>query len=114
MILQLGPQNTDSDHQRDGRQRHTDGADSMVHLSICSSLSLTTWAATKARRALVSPTFRIRHSHGAGESFLASFSSEMSVLYLQAAYAGTDLRSPTASPRLSPLVGASNAIEING
>lgn len=62
----------------------------------------------------MAPTFRIQHSHGAGESLLASFSSEMSVLYLQAADAGTDSRSPAASPGLSPLVGASNAVEING
>lgn len=86
----------------------------MVHFSSCSSPSITTWAATEARRASVAPTFRIRHSHGAGESLLASFSSEMSVLYLQAAAAGTDSRSLAASPGLSPLVGASNAVEING
>lgn len=33
MILQLSPRNTDSDQQRDGRQRHADGADSTVHVS---------------------------------------------------------------------------------
>lgn len=102
MILQLGPRNTESDHQRDGRQRHADGADSTVQVNICSSLSITTWAATKAPRASVAPTFRIRHSHGAGESFLASFSSEMSVLYLQAVYAGTDFALPDSFPQAFP------------
>lgn len=34
MILELGPRNTDSDHQRDRRQRHTDGAGSTVQLPI--------------------------------------------------------------------------------
>lgn len=34
MILQPGPRVTDSNHQRDRRQRHADGADSTVQLPV--------------------------------------------------------------------------------
>ena len=102
MISQLGPRNTDSDHQRDGRQRHADGADSTAHVSICSSLSMTTRAATEAQWASASPTFRIRHSHRAGGSFLASFSSETSVLVPPGCVRRHGLALPNSFPQAFP------------
>lgn len=115
MILELGPRNTDSDHQRDRRQRHTDGAGSTVQLPIRNHPG-----SPKARQGCGVAGLRHRLHSGYGtvtgqeNHFLRPSPARHQCRYLQAAYAGTDLRSPTAPQGFPRLVGASNAIEING
>lgn len=108
----MGPPNTNSNHQRDGRQRHAAGVGSMVPWSICSSLSTTT-AATKAP-----PGSGITYVQDTAESQGRRITSCI-LLQRDVSVCTSRLCTParTCAPRQLPpgfplLVGASNAIEI--